>query len=88
MYISKETIILIIAIAFFVFHMILHVIELAKIHNLKTNSKTSVWETIKAKGKDLLKLLLSPENSIVSAIKEFVTKLLKESENEDGGENG
>lgn len=81
MHISKELFIILLA-ALYIIHIIIHVIELVKLHNLKAK-KPITLSTIKAKGKELLTTLLKPNNSIISGIIEFIHNQAKSSENED-----
>lgn len=93
MYISKQTLFLILAISFFAFHMLLHIIEFIKIHNLKSGENSALtWDKIKSKAKGLLMSMLSPQNSIINGFKSWLHDLVngigKDDEKNDGGDNG
>lgn len=92
MYISKELFVIILLAVIYTIHIILHVIEFIKLHNLKTK-KPITLSTLKEKGKELITTLLKPDNSIISGIKEFIFNSIHTQKDEDdsdsnGGENG
>lgn len=92
MYISKETIITILLIVFFIFHMILHIIEFIKIHNLKVAHSSITWDKIKNKAKELFTTLIKPHNSIITGFKEFIFNCIHtqtdDKDETSEGENG
>ena len=71
MFISKETI-----------FKIIYFILFYKLHKLK-GGKTNFVDTLKEKGKDLITTLLTPDNSIISGIVEFIHNQAKSSDNDD-----
>lgn len=87
MYILDTKVFTIILIVVFVFHMILHIIEFIKIHNLKTNKAPLTFSAFKAKAKELFTTLLKPEHSIISGIKEFIFNSIHSQKKEDDSED-
>lgn len=97
MYISKELFVIILLSILYAIHIIIHIVELVKIHNLKSN-KPITLNTVKEKGKELFLTLLKPENSIISGLKEFIFNSVhsmnkedekeEKSEKEDGSGDG
>ena len=91
MYISKELIFKIIYIAIAIIHIVLYLILFYKLHKLK-GGKAPTLETFKSKVIELGKALLSPNNSIITGLLEFIHNQSSNSDTDDdqeeGGENG